>query len=235
MITSTIGGAKNLTPVLFTNYDPDTMDKHIWEVARCTTAAPYFFNPYKDPQTGAFYYDGGMTANNPTLLALNEITRVSRRTRQKGIENGLVLSLGTGKTSPDFGEPGSLDLTVPRSWPAQFSMAKALFEVLLNQVTKSDGEVVTTAATTCLHANCYYLRLNPTLPEPVELDEIDNQKLANMIYHAKAYANIYRGRIKEICRNLAPAAAPPKNEKRLARYGLPKDGDGGFGDRKSVV
>lgn len=49
-------------------------DKKIYEVLLATTAAPAYFSPYK--MSGGVYMDGGVGANNPSLIALVEgITR----------------------------------------------------------------------------------------------------------------------------------------------------------------
>lgn len=49
-------------------------DKKIYEALLATTAAPVYFSPYK--MSGGVYMDGGIGANNPSLIALVEgITR----------------------------------------------------------------------------------------------------------------------------------------------------------------
>lgn len=57
----------------------------IWEVARCTSAAPTFFEPY------AGMVDGGVWANNPSMVVLSEA-----RSRWPG-EQLAVMNLGTGQ------------------------------------------------------------------------------------------------------------------------------------------
>lgn len=49
-------------------------DRKLYEVLLATTAAPVYFSPYK--MSGGVYMDGGVGANNPSLIALIEgITR----------------------------------------------------------------------------------------------------------------------------------------------------------------
>ncbi|KAF5626091.1 calcium-independent phospholipase A2-gamma [Fusarium sp. NRRL 52700] len=66
----------------------------IWEVARATTAAPGYFESIK--LLGRKFLDGGMAANNPSLMALTEIHNLH------GLVPDLFVSIGTGlKPSSD--------------------------------------------------------------------------------------------------------------------------------------
>ncbi|KAF4477200.1 Calcium-independent phospholipase A2-gamma [Fusarium agapanthi] len=66
----------------------------IWEVARATTAAPGYFESIKI--IGRKFLDGGMAANNPSLMALREINNLH------GLVPDLFVSIGTGlKPSQD--------------------------------------------------------------------------------------------------------------------------------------
>lgn len=68
----------------------------IWEAARATSAAPFYFPPMKI--NGIDYVDGGMGSNNPIREAVNE-------TQQFG-SISCIISIGTGrgdKTSPRGG------------------------------------------------------------------------------------------------------------------------------------
>ncbi|KAG9501602.1 hypothetical protein J7337_007293 [Fusarium musae] len=66
----------------------------IWEVARATTAAPGYFESIKI--IGRKFLDGGMAANNPSLIALKEIHNLH------GLVPDLFVSIGTGlKPSSD--------------------------------------------------------------------------------------------------------------------------------------
>ncbi|KAM0491744.1 hypothetical protein ACHAP8_010373 [Fusarium lateritium] len=60
----------------------------IWEVARATTAAPVYFESIKI--RGRKFLDGGMVANNPSLIAIREIHNLHGRVP------ALFVSIGTG-------------------------------------------------------------------------------------------------------------------------------------------
>jgi hypothetical protein len=62
--------------------------------ARCTSAAPAYFEPYKHPATGRIYTDGAMERNNPVALADNERKFIWPEPSEH--IRDIVLSIGTG-------------------------------------------------------------------------------------------------------------------------------------------
>ena len=54
------------------------------------SAAPTYFHPFREK-----YLDGGVMANNPTLVAMSEIFHQGKR-EGKDVRLGLVFSIGTG-------------------------------------------------------------------------------------------------------------------------------------------
>ncbi|KAF5648464.1 calcium-independent phospholipase A2-gamma [Fusarium tjaetaba] len=72
----------------------------IWEVARATTAAPRYFESIKI--IGRKFLDGGMVANNPSLIVIREIHNLH------GLVPALFVSIGTGlKASKDAQRNGA--------------------------------------------------------------------------------------------------------------------------------
>lgn len=69
-------------------------DCKIWEAARATSAAPYFFKPMVIKQNGINmpYVDGGLRCNNPTLRLIKEM-----RTLGLSGQPVCILSIGTGQ------------------------------------------------------------------------------------------------------------------------------------------
>ncbi|MCJ1344795.1 hypothetical protein MMC31_002998 [Peltigera leucophlebia] len=66
----------------------------IWEAARATSAAPSYFKPIKINESR--YLDGGIGANNPSVLVLHEVMEMHPELRNP---IGLLLSIGTGTRS----------------------------------------------------------------------------------------------------------------------------------------
>ncbi|KFY68439.1 hypothetical protein V496_01061 [Pseudogymnoascus sp. VKM F-4515 (FW-2607)] len=79
---------------------PQEGKRHVplWEVARCSSAAPSYFKAKEVADLGAFQ-DGGLQHNNPSI-ALQEVSVINPLVD----EPGLVVSLGTGSSRvPDSG------------------------------------------------------------------------------------------------------------------------------------
>ncbi|RCV14010.1 hypothetical protein SEVIR_2G403800v4 [Setaria viridis] len=105
---------KNLQPTIFSTFDAQTMplkDALLSDVCISTSAAPTYlpahFFQTRDEATGKTrdfnLIDGGVSANNPTLLTINQITRKMIVDKQdlfpggpKDYDKFLVISIGTG-------------------------------------------------------------------------------------------------------------------------------------------
>ena len=73
----------------------------ICEVARATSAAPGYFKVLKLPNTNHVFMDGGIRANNPSLVAWNEVLQMARIDNPSitgGKAVGCFISVGTGKS-----------------------------------------------------------------------------------------------------------------------------------------
>ncbi len=68
----TLGKQDPMKLVHYTNFESTTKDELIWKIARATSAAPGYFEKFYINEEGPFF-DGGLTANNPTFTALNKI------------------------------------------------------------------------------------------------------------------------------------------------------------------
>lgn len=89
---------------------PGTSDAQLWQAVEATSAAPAIF-----PATrlrGEVLVDGGLSANDPTLLALREAHCL-----WPGRPVGLVVSLGTGIPSPQSEPTGEVAEAVQQAGP----------------------------------------------------------------------------------------------------------------------
>lgn len=142
----------------FENCEPDR-DELLVDVALKTSAAPTFF-----PSYGGFI-DGGVIANNPAICAYAQA--LAAGTQSPDIT---VLSIGTG-LSPSYIEGDVLNWGV-------LQWAPHVTQIML------DGGI------DCIDFQCErilgkrYHRVNPILPEPIELD--DTSKIGRLIEIADA-------------------------------------------------
>jgi patatin-like phospholipase/acyl hydrolase len=108
------------TIVFKTPHLPDLFrDRHyrVVDVLMATTAAPTFF-PHAVIDEGSAYVDGGLWANNPSMVAIAEALRIREKAGRDGTDHPIdlesihMLSVGTGKASffakPPIGGAGAM-------------------------------------------------------------------------------------------------------------------------------
>uniref|UniRef100_A0A093XBG7 Calcium-independent phospholipase A2-gamma n=1 Tax=Talaromyces marneffei PM1 TaxID=1077442 RepID=A0A093XBG7_TALMA len=136
LVTEVVG----CKPFLFTNYhgkqrrksdcgyrvveiSGNESDPRVWEIARCTSAAPWYFKPQSIASLGAFQ-DGGLWMNDPTALVDSEIKVIASEE-----EEPLVVSLGTGSVNVD--RPASPSVS-RRAW--KNGLIYRFFEALMSSI-----------------------------------------------------------------------------------------------------
>ncbi|EDW37534.1 GL16301 [Drosophila persimilis] len=177
---------------------PPPHEQLVWRAARATGAAPSYFRAF-----GRFL-DGGLIANNPTLDAMTEIHEYNMALRSSGREAeaipvSAVVSLGTGHIPVT--ELKDIDVFRPESIWDTAKLAYGISTIgnlLVDQATCSDGRVVDRARAWCSTIGIPYFRFNPQLSEDIAMDEKDDQKLINMLWHTKAYMHANRNKIIEM-------------------------------------
>ncbi|KAL7735011.1 hypothetical protein ACLKA6_011274 [Drosophila palustris] len=177
---------------------PQPEEQLVWRAARATGAAPSYFRAF-----GRFL-DGGLIANNPTLDAMTEIHEYNMALRSSGRESeavpvSVVVSLGTGHIPVT--ELKDIDVFRPESIWDTAKLAYGISTIgnlLVDQATCSDGRVVDRARAWCSTIGVPYYRFNPQLSEDIAMDEKDDQKLINMLWHTKAYMHTNRNKIIEM-------------------------------------
>jgi uncharacterized protein len=108
------------------------------EAAMATSAAPTFFPPYKLQtvhRTDEGYYaliDGGVSTNNPSLVAMMEIMTSYKREYQEDLQTKdlLIVSLGTGSVTRRY-QYGDVS-----KW-GQFQWALPIIDIVLDSQSES--------------------------------------------------------------------------------------------------
>jgi uncharacterized protein len=106
-----------------------TKDHLLWMIARATSAAPTYFEPFKlpgsDPEDYEALIDGGVFANNPAMCAYVDGSTGPGQVRPEGV---LLVSLGTGSQN----RPLMYDQV--KDW-GQFQWAKPILDVTFQGIS----------------------------------------------------------------------------------------------------
>ncbi|KAL2233627.1 patatin-like protein 2 [Sesamum indicum] len=166
---------KSLQPVIFSSYEvknEPSLDASLSDICIGTSAAPtylpahYFENKDSEGRIREFnLIDGGVAANNPTLVAINQVTKeITRGSSEifplKPKEDGrfLVLSLGTGsaKAEEKYDAEGAAKWGV-LGWLLNGG-STPLFDVF-NRASSDMVDFHTTTFFQALHSQNNYLRI----------------------------------------------------------------------------
>ena len=206
MVTTTLAHQTPLTLHLIRNYesaqplkqDEPMREWHVWEAALATSAAPAYFEHFKARFTvnGTLEekkkkcIDGGMMANNPTMVAITEIINQTRAEEHKEATFGMVVSVGTGIIKPTKTKNFKVKYRDPARFITSFRSISAyihLFDVFTNQCTQSNGQIVSDVEALCYQmGDVPFFRFSPALEElsVVEPSEYDRKQLTKL--HTKA-------------------------------------------------
>lgn len=165
-------------PTLALSYDIQSMQVHVfssakeehkglkvWEVCRASTAAPLFWDPHlmalDDSGVKHPMADGGVTANNPVVLAISESVSHAKGTgKAVPLENVVVASFGTG--SPPEGQT-----QIPKTI---FGCSSMIMRALMTGATGTDH----VTARTMLPAKNYWRFQTSIAGRLAPLDDIEN-------------------------------------------------------------
>ena len=192
MATATLADRSPCKLHLITNYGQSRDDqlgpdkRKAWEAARITSAVPIYFGSYEGK-----FLDGGLMCNNPTLDAITEVIE-QEKLDGTNRQPGLVLSLGSGVT--EARAVTNVDIELP-SWslsslmklPQSLTGLKNLGEILLYQLTNSDGQDVERCRSLCRIMGTEYYRMSPPVQDHLHLSESDVSKMIGILFDAQMY------------------------------------------------
>ncbi|CAJ0605838.1 unnamed protein product [Cylicocyclus nassatus] len=171
----------------------------VWKAARCTCAAPFYFDSYNGLS------DGGLIANNPTQALIADFLQTTRL--EKGYapvkKDGdpyiaCVISVGTGSTPVENTNGVDMNLNniiakkknplhIARGFMTVVNNAKNMFQILISECTSSSGQPVRYSREWCHSLNAPFFRLSPALQKPVQLDTTDLDALIEMLWETECY------------------------------------------------
>jgi patatin-like phospholipase/acyl hydrolase len=171
-------------------------DYLVKDVARATSAAPTYFEPIKVHSLANKYFsliDGGVIANNPSLLAFSEAWRELKG--HPTIKEMVILSLGTGDDEK----------------PIQYQKAKGWGDIgwidpIINILMSGNAETVDYQLKTIFLAaqkEEQYLRINAKLPKSmVAIDNAQPNNMKNLVDFGSQIADRYQAQLEEIVKLL---------------------------------
>lgn len=144
--------------------DCDDLSIKLWDAVLSSCSAPVYFPPNK---IGDQYLsiDGGLWANNPSLVCLTEAIHFF----QKSMKEINILSIGTGLQSIDFTNGNEKYWGINQWLPFQFPSLKVTPK-LLDLALHLSSESVTYHCQLLLKE--HYLRINEDLGEEIPFDEV---------------------------------------------------------------
>jgi hypothetical protein len=133
----------------------DSKDFLLKDICRATTAAPGYFHAAEVFSTSGTRYpliDGGIFANNPTLIAFMEVSKMEHRMANPG--KRYVLSLGTGAFSQAYPYHLLRNTRTILAVPALMDMMMSGISETTDFIAKQIFKIA--------DSNDHYLRINPS-------------------------------------------------------------------------
>ena len=153
-------------PFIFNSAKSEFKEVLLRDAVRGSSAAPTYFAPYYGLEARSLI-DGGMVANNPTSVAVNEILSLYDESTRPQIDTAFhILSFGTGAYTSSIPRNRSKDMGI------------ITVEQIIN--TMLNGSVQ------CDDLGCQqrygqrYIRLNPTLAYDIPLDAVNERNFKEM-------------------------------------------------------
>ncbi|MCA0237312.1 MAG: patatin-like phospholipase family protein [Bacteroidetes bacterium] len=180
------------------------------EIARSTSAAPTYFTPsvVKVEGKDQGFVDGGVFANNPSVLAYGEAKELwKRRQGTLGFEPDVLpddndlpffmLSIGTGDSSD------SIPLEEAKKWDTGDWIKPLLDSVFMRSVSESTHFTMQHLLPKYTDQTPRYVRLNPPIPKKhAEMSDASDENIQALIAIADEYIEQNKKDLLTICEYL---------------------------------
>ena len=176
-------------------------ERKVWEAAMMTSSVPMYFKPFEGK-----FLDGSIMVNNPTMDGIVEILRQGQK-EEKPANIGCVVSLGTGIQPVQYVD--NIEIKMPtfslsslKDIPSTISAVKNFAGIVMEQITKSDGEEIGRAEAICKALGSSYYRLTPQLTRQTKLVDAELDKIIDLMFDC--HLNILKEaeKIDQIARHL---------------------------------
>ncbi|KAI8423802.1 hypothetical protein MSG28_012813 [Choristoneura fumiferana] len=186
LVSCVVNAGSKLSPYLFRSYEcpfrvrsvfPGTARARLWHAVRASAAAPTYFNEFR--LDNLLHQDGGIMVNNPTGVGLHEAKLLFGA---NALKNGTVISVGTGKSLNKHLDYQLFTKGLQKEAPG--TSWKDKFNKILDSATDTEGTHL--VLNDLLSPGSYY-RFNPPLMDECAMDEINPEKLNNLVIDTQAY------------------------------------------------
>ncbi len=168
----------------------NTIDYYVLDAIMASTAAPSYFPAYdKVCNDTGIYIDGGVSANNPALIALIDSKHFDRKSKKgttpiESLDSVSLLSVGTGKYATRLNLKG---LKNSPSWDWALSFAKKTSPI--KDVMFASQEEIEESKVRLLSESekVFYTRINPNLREKIALDDVEKMNLLDKYASISGY------------------------------------------------
>ncbi|CAL5399200.1 unnamed protein product [Camellia sinensis] len=226
-----------LRPVVFTTRLAKEQNSKITlrDIVVSSASAPYFFPPKKFEADGEQYnlVDGGLFANNPTMLAIREASKLFPEAGD--YSNYLILSLGTGKEKLSGDRTiltgGIVDWLIGLEAIVALKIKTPPLVDVFFRVSEDVADIMTSHTLGERNLRRNYLRIQDyeMKEEHAEMDNAQKENLENLkkigndlISRYVAIPNSETGLpsviFEEVEEKISPNLLPPKNQDELKRF-----------------
>jgi len=144
-----------------------------------SSSAPVYFPVARDLEHSDYLIDGGLVANNPSMVAMIDALKFNRKSKRgtdipKSLNNILLLSIGTGEQSEVPFDLKPLLNASGFDWLIQFPLGQyGLSTPLIDILMATQARMAEYQAKTLLETSSgVYKRINPKLSTKMKLDDI---------------------------------------------------------------
>lgn len=199
-------------PFFFKSYRarqlPDR-DCLMWQAARATSAAPWYFPPFRLDQTPPLQYralvDGGVFANNPALAGLTEARKLTRGSPDTQC---LVVSLGTGDATR------RIPYDQAKRW-GPFGWYSNVISVMLDGSSSAIDHQLDVLMNGAHGPTSYYRFQCRLITASDEIDDASNENLRKLRLDGKRLIRENRQRLEELAGRLAELSSQRCGIRRL--------------------
>lgn len=164
----------------FADKNKGRVDEKLASAIIASASAPVYFPVARDLKHSDYLIDGGIVANNPSMVGLVDALTFDRESKRgtsgpQSLENILLLSIGTGEQTEKPYDLKALLNTGGLDWLFQLPLGRYEKSTpLIDILMASQAKLIEFQAKTLLESSSgVYRRINPKLGSKMKLDDVN--------------------------------------------------------------